>query len=104
MRKRDVNYAKSIVGSPDYMAPEVLKGAEYNFTVDYWSLGVMLYIMLIGRVRFLITSIRLILMWSGVQFPFGSSGDHLDLKFIPGEVDENAESFLTQVSLTNAVL
>src|SRR2546421_1495616 len=28
--------AKSIVGSPDYMAPEVLSGEEYDFTVDYW--------------------------------------------------------------------
>ena len=43
LRDRDVNYAKSIVGSPDYMAPEVLKGEEYDFTVDYWSLGCMLF-------------------------------------------------------------
>ncbi|KAL8877199.1 MAG: hypothetical protein Q9198_004740, partial [Flavoplaca austrocitrina] len=26
LRNREVNYAKSIVGSPDYMAPEVLTG------------------------------------------------------------------------------
>ena len=43
LRNREVNYAKSIVGSPDYMAPEVLKGEEYDFTVDYWSLGCMLF-------------------------------------------------------------
>ena len=43
LRDREVNYAKSIVGSPDYMAPEVLKGEEYDFTVDYWSLGCMLF-------------------------------------------------------------
>lgn len=48
LRKRDVNYAKSIVGSPDYMAPEVLKGQEYDFTVDYWSLGCMLFEALAG--------------------------------------------------------
>lgn len=40
--------ANSIVGSPDYMAPEVLKGEEYDFTVDYWSLGCMLYEALAG--------------------------------------------------------
>ena len=40
--------AKSIVGSPDYMAPEVLYGYEYDFTVDYWSLGCMLYECLAG--------------------------------------------------------
>jgi len=44
LRKREgLQYAKSIVGSPDYMAPEVLKGTEYDFTVDYWSLGCMLF-------------------------------------------------------------
>ncbi|BDD61635.1 hypothetical protein MAP00_006673 [Monascus purpureus] len=48
LRKREVNYAKSIVGSPDYMAPEVLKGEQYDFTVDYWSLGCMLFEALAG--------------------------------------------------------
>jgi cell cycle protein kinase DBF2 len=48
LRKRDINYAKSIVGSPDYMAPEVLKGNEYDFSVDYWSLGCMLFEALTG--------------------------------------------------------
>ena len=48
LRERDVNYAKSIVGSPDYMAPEVLKGDEYDYTVDYWSLGCMLFEALAG--------------------------------------------------------
>ena len=48
MRDRDVNYAKSIVGSPDYMAPEVLKGEEYEFSVDYWSLGCMHFEALTG--------------------------------------------------------
>ena len=48
LRDNDVNYAKSVVGSPDYMAPEVLRGEEYDFTVDYWSLGCMLYEALAG--------------------------------------------------------
>lgn len=48
LRQCEVNYAKSIVGSPDYMAPEVLKGEQYDFTVDYWSLGCMLFEALAG--------------------------------------------------------
>lgn len=48
LRERQVNYAKSIVGSPDYMAPEVLHGDQYNFTVDYWSLGCILFEALAG--------------------------------------------------------
>ncbi|KAL9091005.1 MAG: hypothetical protein Q9159_001631 [Coniocarpon cinnabarinum] len=49
LRQQDANYAKSVVGSPDYMAPEVLQGSRgYDFTVDYWSLGAMLFEALAG--------------------------------------------------------
>ena len=49
LRQQDANYAKSVVGSPDYMAPEVLQGSRgYDFTVDYWSLGCMLFEALAG--------------------------------------------------------
>lgn len=52
LREKEVNYANSIVGSPDYMALEVLQGKPYDFTVDYWSLGCMLFESLIGFTPF----------------------------------------------------
>ena len=48
MRNEDPRYADSVVGSPDYMAPEVLRAKPYSYSVDYWSLGCILFEFLAG--------------------------------------------------------
>ena len=42
---------RTFCGTPDFMAPEVIDGKPYSFSVDWWALGVMIYIMLTGQVR-----------------------------------------------------
>ena len=46
--RRTRKLAFSTVGTPDYIAPEVFGQGGYNETVDWWSVGAILFEMLVG--------------------------------------------------------
>ena len=82
--------AYTICGTPQYLAPEVLSDKGYDCTVDWWSLGCVLYELLIGRSPF-----RILL------------GDSLNEDFykkkilIPDYVSDEAQDLITKLLIIN---
>ena len=50
---KEINERTStIIGTPHYMAPEIIKGAGYSFQVDVWSIAVCMYEFYCGGLPF----------------------------------------------------
>ncbi len=42
----------TIIGTPHYMAPEIIKGKGYTFNSDLWSIGIITYEFMCGYLPF----------------------------------------------------
>ena len=48
----DAERKKTICGTPNYIAPEVISGLPYSYEVDIWAIGIIIYTLLIGKPPF----------------------------------------------------
>ncbi len=46
------DYTTTLVGTPHYIAPEIIMGKGYSFSSDYWSIGVCMFEIFYGFLPF----------------------------------------------------
>ena len=64
----------SLVGTPEYMAPEIILGKGQRYAVDYWMLGILIYNMYYGYTPFEDDNIERIyekILYTNVKFDSG---------------------------------
>ena len=91
------DYTSTIIGTPHYIAPEVLEGKGYSYSCDFWSLGILIYEMIYGYVPFgkfangVLDIYKSILSSNGFHFPYQDYSLRLVNQLISGLLVKKTE-------------
>ncbi len=59
----------NIVGTPLYMAPEIVKNSGYSAQCDVWSIGILMYLLLCGYTKEVETDLIKMIQRSDITYP-----------------------------------
>jgi len=82
---------KSLVGTPEYLAPEILSNQPYGKAADWWTVGILMFEVMVGKTPFIAQGINRAEMFRRIQsgrFDFPSSVQ------LPGEARDLVTSLV----------
>lgn len=99
---RGTHVLTSIKGTPLYMAPELIDEQPYDYTADLWSLGCIIYEMLMGTPPFSTNSIlHLIRLITHEQIQWPTFHSDLCISFLKGLLQKNPAKRITWEEILN---
>jgi polo-like kinase 1 len=88
----DGELKKTVCGTPNYIAPEILESKGHSFQVDVWSLGVIIYTQIVGKPPFETQEVK-------TTYKKIKSGIYVFPEHV--QISEQAKSLVTRILVTD---